>query len=58
MLSNLQFILFFVCFFVKNFKKIYIYYFAMGNIVVYYITIILNIPKMLVDCIKFKVVKE
>lgn len=40
---------FLVYFIVKNFEKVFIYYFAINNIVIYCITIILNIQNKIVD---------
>lgn len=58
MLPNLQLILFFVCFIVKNLKKILIRHLAIGIIMVYYTIINLNILNKIVDYIKFKKVKD
>ena len=49
MLPNLQLILFFTHFVIKSFKKVVIYHFAIGSIVVYCITIIPNILNKVID---------
>lgn len=58
MLTNLQFVFIFVCPVVKSFKKILMHYLAIGNIVVYYTTIIVNTPNKVTDYIELKVVKN
>ena len=58
MLSDLQIVLFFVCLIVKSFKKIFMYYFAISYIIIYCITIILNILDMITNCIEFRVVEN
>ena len=58
MLLNLQLIFFFVYFIIKNFKKVLRYYTAIGNIIVYYMTIISNILNKMIDYIKLKIVKN
>ena len=55
-LSNLQVILFYLCPIVERFKKVFMHCFAMGNIIVYYTTITLNILNKVVNCIKLRIV--
>ena len=57
MLPNLQLILFFVCSFIKSFKKVLLRRLAMSSIIVYYITIIPNILNKVVDCMEFRIVE-
>lgn len=57
MLSNLQLVLFFVYSIIENLKKVLMRCFAIGSIVVYCTTIILNILNKVADCIKFRIVK-
>ena len=57
MLPNLQIILFFICSIVKSFKKIFVRRLAIGSIVVYCTTIILNTTNKLVYCMELWVVK-
>ena len=57
-LPNLQIVLFFDCFIIKSFKKIFIYYFAMSNIVVYHTIINPNTSNKLANCIELKIVKD
>ena len=57
MLLNLQLVLIFVCFNIKSFKKVVMRHLAMGSIIVYRTTIILNIPSKVVYCMEFRVVK-
>lgn len=56
-LLNLQVILFFIYLIIKYFKKIFIYLFAMGTIIVYYTTIILNRSNKGANYIEFKIIK-
>lgn len=58
MLSNLQFVLFFIYSIIKYFKKLFIYCFAINSIVVYYITIISNILNKIAIFIKLEIVKD
>ena len=57
MLPNLELVFFFICFIVENFKKVFICRLAMGNIVIYHTTIILNILYKVADYIEFRVVE-
>ena len=57
MLPNLRVIPFFVCLIVKSFKKVLMRRFAIGNIIVYCTTIILNMLKKVANCMKLRVVK-
>ena len=56
-LPNLQVVLFFVRLIVKNLKKIFMHRLAMGSIIVYYTTIILNILDKVANCMELRVVK-
>ena len=58
MMPNLQIILFFVSLVIKCFKKIFIHYLAIGNIIVYYTPIIPNISNKVANYIKFRVVRS
>lgn len=58
MLLNLQFILFFIYFFIKNFGKIFIYYLAISSIIIYYNIIIINTLNEIADYIKFRIIKN
>ena len=57
MLPNLGLVLFFVCSIVENFNKVLMRRLAMGNIVFYCTTIILNTLNKVADCIELKVFK-
>lgn len=57
-LSNLQIIFFFIYFVIKNFKKIFMHYFAIGNIIIYYIIKISNILNKVANYIKFMIYKK
>ena len=57
-LLNLRLVLFFVCFVVENFKKVFIYHLAMSSIVVYRTTVIPNTLNKWVDCMELKVVQS
>lgn len=57
MLPNLQVVFFFICFVIENFKKVFIYHFAIGSILVYYTTIILNILHKVAHYMEFRMVK-
>ena len=56
-LSNLRVILLFVCPIIECFKKIFMRRFAIGSIVVYHITIILNTLNKMANCMELRVVK-
>ena len=58
MLSNLRVILFFICPIIERFKKILMCRLAMGSIVVYYTTIILNILNKVANYMKLRIVKS
>lgn len=58
MLPDLQLVLFFIDFIVKNFQKIFIRRFAIGCMIIYYTIIISNISNKFINCIKFRVVKH
>ena len=56
-LSNLQFVLFFVYFYLESFKKIFICDFSISNIIVSYTNIIPNTLDKVADYMEFRVVK-
>ena len=56
-LSELQFVFFFVCFVIKCFEEVFIYHLTISYIIIYYITIISNILSKMTNYIKFKVVE-
>ena len=56
-LPNLRLLLFFTRPVVESFKKIFIYRPAMGSIVVYHTTIIVNILNKVANCMELRVVK-
>lgn len=58
MLPNLQIVFFFICSFVESFKKVFMRYLVIGSIVIYYTTIIPNIPNKMADCIELRIVKS
>ena len=58
MLINPKVVFFIYLFYYKIFKKVFLYYFTMNNIIIYYITIIPNIQNKIFDFIKFKIVKN
>lgn len=58
MLPNLQVILFFISFVIKNFKKVFICRFAMCYIIIYYIIIILNLLDKIANYIKLGIIKS
>ena len=58
MLPNLQVVLFMIRFIIQCFKKVFICYFTISNIIVYYSTIISNILNKMVHCIELKIVKS
>lgn len=58
MLPNLQLVFFFICLVIKNLKKIFMRHLAIGSIVIYFITIILNILNKIADCMRLKIVKS
>ena len=58
MLPNLRIVLFFISFIVKSFKKVFIGCFTISCIIVYSITIILDVLDKMSDCIKFGVIKH
>lgn len=57
-LLNLQVILLFVYPVIECFKKRFMHHLAMSSIVVYYTTIISNILNKVVNCMKFRIVKD
>lgn len=57
MLPNLQVRLFFICLIVKSFKKVFMHRLAMGCIVVYCTTTILNTLDKVANCIELGIVK-
>ena len=57
MLPNLRFLLFFVCLSIEIFENVLIYRLAMGNIVVYHITIISNTLNKVTHYMELRVVK-
>ena len=57
-LSNLQVVLFFVYLIIEGFKKVFMYHFAMGNIIVYRTTIISNIFNKVANYIEPRIVKR
>lgn len=57
MLSNLGLVFFFVHTVVKNFKKVLMYHFVIGSIVVYYTIIIPTTLNKIVNYIELRVVK-
>ena len=56
-LPDLQIILFFVFFIIENFEKVFIYHLAMSYVIIYHITIILNILDKVANCIEFRIVE-
>lgn len=50
-LPNLQIELFFIFFIIKNFKRVFIYRFAIDYIIIYFTTIIPNILGNIANCI-------
>ena len=56
-LPNLHLVLFLVCPIIESFKKLLMRRLAMGSIVVYYTTIILNTLNKATNCMKVRVVK-
>lgn len=58
MLPDLQFVLFFIDFIIKNFQKIFIHRFAIGCMIIYYTIIISNVPNKFINCIKLRVFKH
>lgn len=58
MLSNLLVVLFFVYPIVKLFKKIFMHHLAIKSIVIYCITIMLNMLNKVANCIKLGIVKS
>lgn len=57
-MPNLQVVFCFICFYLKYLKKIFIYYFAISNIIVYRTTIILNILNKVINYMKFKIINN
>ena len=57
MLQNLQVIFFLVCLVIENFRKLFMRRLAIGNIVVYRITIIPNTSDKMANYIELRVVK-
>lgn len=51
-------IFFFVCFIIKNFMKVFIYYLALGYIIIYYTPIILNVLNKVANCMELRVVED
>ena len=56
-LPNLQVVFLSICSVVECFKKVFMRRLAMGSIVVYRTTIILNIFNKVANCIEFRLVK-
>lgn len=57
-IPNLQLVFFFVYSMIENFKKVFIYYLTIGNIMIYHTTTISNILNKITDYVKFRVVKS
>ena len=57
MLPDLQVILFFVCFIIESFEKVFMCYFTMSYDIIYRITIILNTLDKMANYIEFMIVK-
>lgn len=58
MLFNLQVVFFYIYFLIKKYMKIFIFCFAIYNIIIYYIIIILNLLYKIDNDIKFLIVKR
>ena len=58
MLLNMQVILLFIYFIVKNFKKVFIYYFIVDYIIIYRTIIISNILDQIASCMELKIAKS
>ncbi len=58
MLPNLRLVLFFIRPIIESFKKVLMGRLAMGSIIVYHTTIILNLLNTVADCMKLRVVKD
>ena len=56
-LPNLQVVFFYVCPVVESFKKVFMRCLAMGSIVVYRTTIILNTYNKVANCMKLRIIK-
>lgn len=56
--SNLQVVLFFVCFIVKSYEKIFLYHLDIGCIIVYCTTIISNILDKVAHDMELWIVKS
>ena len=58
MLSNLQFVFFFVFPIIETFKKVLMHHLIISSIVVYHTTLISNILNKMADYIKLRIVKS
>ena len=57
MLSNLRVVFLSICLVIKHFKKVFMRRLAMGSIVVYRTTIILNTLNKVANYMEFRIVK-
>ena len=57
-LPDLQVVLFFVCLFIKNFKKVFMRRLTMGSIIVYCTTIIPNILNKVANYMELRIVES
>ena len=57
-MPDLQVVLFFVCFIIESFEKVFMHHFAMGYIIIYHIIIIPNVLDKMANCMEFRIVKD
>ncbi len=57
-LLDLRVVLFFVCFIIESFEKVFIHSLIMGYVILYHITKISNILDKVANCIEFRIVES